>query len=394
MRPAAYVALGLLAACRAPVSVAPRPLALPAAFADSVRSERIGPDVTLHTIVNTKAPWRAYVLDVELTRCNAVQAVKGARTAVGRSTTSALLGSLPASANAIAAVNADFFLFAPPGVPTNAHIERGTLISGPDNRPVFYAGAGDVRGFDTLFVKGTLRSARGTIALNAWNRPAVRTAGVLDARWHVAPDSLVRRRVWRLDPLTRTKHTTGPAFSGRYVVRTWRDADSLVSGDTLLLHLPANAALAPVAGDTVFLDVAIAHRNAAIAGPVLHAVGGRPMLVADSAVARDADTEGQDSFRGLNPRTAMGFDRSGRRLFLAVIDGRRPGNTMGMSLHSTADLLLALGATRGINLDGGGSSALVLRDLATGAQRVVNRPSDNVERAVANGLVVTAKCGR
>jgi hypothetical protein len=38
-------------------------------------------------VVNLAAPWRAYVLEVDL-RCNALQAVKGAPTAVGRLTTS------------------------------------------------------------------------------------------------------------------------------------------------------------------------------------------------------------------------------------------------------------------------------------------------------------------
>jgi exopolysaccharide biosynthesis protein len=54
----------------------------------------------------------------------------------------------------------------------------------------------------------------------------------------------------------------------------------------------------------------------------------------------------------------------------------------------------ALGATRALNLDGGGSSALVLRDLATGRTRVVNTPSDPVERPVGNAMAVRATCVR
>ena len=53
-----------------------------------------------------------------------------------------------------------------------------------------------------------------------------------------------------------------------------------------------------------------------------------------------------------------------------TVDGRQPDTSVGMTLVEAADLLLALGATDGINLDGGGSTTFV----AGGT--VVNTPSD------------------
>jgi exopolysaccharide biosynthesis protein len=164
----------------------------------------------------------------------------------------------------------------------------------------------------------------------------------------------------------------------------------LVRGDTLLLHLaPREAALN--AGDTVQLRLRIVGRT-----PIAprEAVGGRPMLVVDSMVVNDVETEGNAGFRGLNPRSALGLHPGNKRLWLAVIDGRRPGVTMGTTLRQTAELMRALGATQALNLDGGGSSALVLRDLEGGAVRVVNSPSDPTERAVGNALAVQASCQR
>ena len=64
-----------------------------------------------------------------------------------------------------------------------------------------------------------------------------------------------------------------------------------------------------------------------------------------------------------------------------VADGRRAG-VPGPTLPELAALLLELGACTAVNLDGGGSSALWLRD------RVVNQPSDGAERRVANHLAV------
>ena len=83
-----------------------------------------------------------------------------------------------------------------------------------------------------------------------------------------------------------------------------------------------------------------------------------------------------------------------QRLLLAVIDGRQPGYSVGMTLRQTAELLQSLGAQRAINLDGGGSSAMIVRDNATGALRVRNKPSDPTgERQVGNALAVLGVCG-
>jgi exopolysaccharide biosynthesis protein len=64
-----------------------------------------------------------------------------------------------------------------------------------------------------------------------------------------------------------------------------------------------------------------------------------------------------------------------------------------MTLEELARLFLWLGATAAINLDGGGSTAMVAR--LAGGLRVVNRPSDtNGERAVANALALVRSCSR
>jgi exopolysaccharide biosynthesis protein len=82
-----------------------------------------------------------------------------------------------------------------------------------------------------------------------------------------------------------------------------------------------------------------------------------------------------------HPRTAIGWN--GRRLFLVVVDGRQPPWSDGMTLDEMTWLFQRLRATDALNLDGGGSSALVLNG------RVVNRPSDREgERAVGNALAL------
>ncbi|HVX38654.1 MAG TPA: phosphodiester glycosidase family protein [Gemmatimonadaceae bacterium] len=125
----------------------------------------------------------------------------------------------------------------------------------------------------------------------------------------------------------------------------------------------------------------------------LEAVGGRPVLVRDSAIAPEVDTFGQPGFRARNPRTAAGIARGGKRLILVAVDGREYQNA-GMTLREMGALMLALGARDAINLDGGGSTTMVVAEPgAGGALRVVNHPSDKGgERTVGDALAIVRRC--
>lgn len=73
------------------------------------------------------------------------------------------------------------------------------------------------------------------------------------------------------------------------------------------------------------------------------------------------------------PRSAVGFSRDRRYLYFLVIDGRQPGYSVGATLPEEGRELLRCGAYDGFNLDGGGSSTMVIRG-ADGRGVVVNRP--------------------
>lgn len=111
----------------------------------------------------------------------------------------------------------------------------------------------------------------------------------------------------------------------------------------------------------------------AAAGSGLLVVGGKSAVAADDRV--------------LHPRTAAGTDAGRRRLWLAVVDGRQRGYSEGMSLFELAGLMLELGCTEAINLDGGGSSVLLARDEA-GAWQTLNKPSGGSHRPLPVVLAV------
>lgn len=89
-----------------------------------------------------------------------------------------------------------------------------------------------------------------------------------------------------------------------------------------------------------------------------------------------------------NPRTAVGLSRDGSELILLVVDGRQRKLSVGMTLPELAQEMIDAGCYTAMNLDGGGSSVLVLRDPATRQLHVINSPSDHKERSVADVLGV------
>ena len=112
-----------------------------------------------------------------------------------------------------------------------------------------------------------------------------------------------------------------------------------------------------------------------IAGSDLLLSGGKRVLANASAFSTNR-----------HPRTAIGLSDNGKTLVLVVVDGRDAPGAVGMSLGELTDLMQSLGCTDALNLDGGGSSEMIVRDAGSGRLRVLNHPSDGRERAVANVL--------
>lgn len=111
------------------------------------------------------------------------------------------------------------------------------------------------------------------------------------------------------------------------------------------------------------------------------AVAGWPLLITGCTVIEELP--GSDVFtRAPHPRTAVALSESGDTLYLVVADGRREG-IPGPTLPELATFLREeLHACEALNLDGGGSTAMWVEN------RIVNKPSDGVERKVGNHLAV------
>lgn len=113
------------------------------------------------------------------------------------------------------------------------------------------------------------------------------------------------------------------------------------------------------------------------------AIGGGPVLVQNGKLKLTNREElmfvGGEKDR--HPRTAMGYTRDGR-LIILMIQGRFPGLAEGATLEQEARILIALGCTEALNLDGGGSSCM----LVNGKETI--KPSDKEGQRAVPGVFV------
>jgi exopolysaccharide biosynthesis protein len=121
---------------------------------------------------------------------------------------------------------------------------------------------------------------------------------------------------------------------------------------------------------------------------IRHAISGDRMLVLKGEPVEGLDDEVR------HPRTAIGMSFNGRWLYLVVIDGRQPLYSEGATLQELAEILADLGAQYAMNLDGGGSSTMVIAG-EDGMPILLNSPIDNYipgrERPVANHIGIFIK---
>jgi Phosphodiester glycosidase len=109
-----------------------------------------------------------------------------------------------------------------------------------------------------------------------------------------------------------------------------------------------------------------------------------------TAGANVAPPPGSDNLTLVHPRTAVGVTAN-NKLLLMTVDGRQPGFSEGVNLQELANLMLSHGAKDAINLDGGGSTQMVMNYYGDAlAAQVLNTPSDGSERSVGTNLAVFA----
>lgn len=113
------------------------------------------------------------------------------------------------------------------------------------------------------------------------------------------------------------------------------------------------------------------------------ALGGGPMLVKDNMILTQTDLS-------IEPRTGVGMSNDGK-LYFMVVDGRSFYYSNGVTITELGHMLKACGATKAINVDGGGSSTFMIKHPLAEVWQVRNRPSDGTNRPVGNAWMIVSK---
>ena len=350
------------------------------AHARKVSRQRVAPGVIHRVIRHRGVPRVVHVVVADVSGPVALKVGLGAGRLPGAEPTSAI----GRRHRAVAAINGDFFR--PSGRPVGAFASQGALVQTPLAWAANIAFGGGGRsafiGHQDVDVELVARStglARRVAKVNT-GRPygsEVRLYTRYGGRVAPAPRSACSARLIRTGSFTMHPATSEVTANYRvkHVSCRWKRM-SLHRGIVLAARRRGEGAdfIRNLRSDR-------AQRLGWSLGwsRVVETLGGNPVLVRDGEIAWN-NVQGTHPIFNRHPRTGVGLRKDGKVLFVTV-DGRQRRST-GMTLLAFAKLMKSLGARWALNLDGGGSTTMVVRG------RVVNRPSDGYQRAVGSALML------
>ena len=346
---------------------------------DTLVLRRVGPGMTYVRIVAPSVPWSIDVLELDRTNpyldIETVEA-NGLR-AGGYETVSSMAARLDGAAHhVVGAINGDFFIGG--GDTRNAAVVGGQVVrrsaAAPALQPSIGFDAANAVSISKPSVGGALLTPSDTLAITGYNEPR-------------GADALVLYNAFQ-------GPTTGTDAGGTEVVI--RPTGGWIVNDTVEAVVER---VAVGAGDAAIPDGWAVLSGTGGAGDALGRVAegarvrvvatvtpgrrgledlisGRPLLLVGGRrfrIARDPHNSDR------HPRTSIGVNADTSRIYFVTVDGRQ-SSSAGMTNFEVQDFLLSLGITDAIGLDGGGSTAMVIRG------ELANSPS-GAERPVGNGLL-------
>jgi hypothetical protein len=341
-----------------------------------VKTKRIAPGLVFTRIVEKKLPLRTFVLKMDPSHAVTFDVALPGGALGARKTVSAMA----AGNDAIAAVNGDFGSAS--GRPAHPMVVDDQLVqTAPQAGPLFAVRRDEEAAFigkPPLEITATEVGTGTTLAIDRWNEgPPVAgevaayspIGGTLEA----PPDYQCSARLEPLGPEAPDSDAVVQDFA---VAETGCPFDGFGRDDGIVLSAApatdeATHLLAMPIGETVRVRWSFGWNASDV-------IGGMPILVQHG---RNVAPSCSTSFCGRNPRTAVGWTSQGR-LLLVVVDGRRAGWSRGATLREMAEIMRDLGAVDALNLDGGGSTSMVVRG------NVVDKPSDGHERKLTSAVLI------
>ena len=299
----------------------------------------------------------------------------------------------------IGALNGDYFGSGPYGKLADGQIIDGEYVfGGYRNRSSFGMTAEGKPVVDILNFNGELRLAdESTFRILRLNREQANNALVL---YNYYTGNTTRSdntaTEWRLRPLEDITTNTPVLFE---VTAVQRHQGSMTIGpdDYVLTGTGAIAddlyAALEVDNQVHITMMVVPNRHDDLADKqIAELMGGGPRLLTNGKLSTDEfvgfEGFGQNHSGERHPRTGVGFNEDSTIVIFAVVDGRQHFSR-GATMQEMATIMQGLGAWNAINLDGGGSSTLVVRD-----EHKNNHDWSfglGTFRSVANGILAVAE---
>jgi len=351
----------------------------------------LGPGAAYMHEQHEDVPWSIHIVKIDLSQSDLrLTASLGDGAVLVRQTVSSQVAAFdPALGEPLAAVNGDYFEIKNEqyfGCLQGLHIAQGELISGPFNNTFWVDGKGrphigDVApSFTVTWPDGSTMPFH----LNGEPAEVKSEVGSADAMLYTpafGPSTLRKGAVeFVLEPARQGDwpplHINRKCAARVKAVNA--EGDSPIGPRTMILSV-SRAAAEKLPRFKAGAMIALSTAASADLSDAATAMGGGPILLSQGQITPAAAGTAR------HPRTAIGFNRE--HVFLVVVDGRQPALSVGMGHRELAALMLRLGCTEALNLDGGGSSTMWV------AGKIVNSPSDGAERPVGNGLILFRKKG-
>src|SRR5690348_13225015 len=385
-RSASWAAAVVLTACGS-TAIPRQPTGTPY---DSAFSEQVAAGVVHRRLVAMQGPFTINVVEVDLRRRDiAVEAVHAFDSLRGRERPTAMVARVAAGTPVLAAVNADFFDLKT-GENENNQVVNGEILKAV---PVTDSPFDSLHTIHTQF--GMTCSGRPAMERFAFTGavltppPSVAVLPLQAINYRPRGDATVLYTVaYGTTPTDSDSRSTVEAplrFTSRHGdTMFYQSAGAphegggtvLSRGEAVLAGTGAAAEVVRRLGASIGPNnsLRVVGRFTPDRGRLCVLVGGWPRLVLDGRSIADSVDRLEGTFPRFSvtrhPRTGVGFSRDSTILYLFTVDGRSE-SISGMSLAELATLMQSLGVFQGLNLDGGGSTALVLHGV------LANVPSDS-----------------
>lgn len=307
----------------------------------------------------------------------------------GTYTNKATVSQMADRTNAVALVNGDFFTMQLQGVPLGASIIDGDMKSSPAVLTDIWSFGIDEN--NTAFIDSTKFVGKVT----APNGKSYPIDGLNKTFYWYQPSKEYSHesKIQMYDSFWSSK-SRGDKTAGEVLLSEDNVVEQIVYRKNIDMKIPKGKKILQVSGgserfvrenikvgDKVQINTNIEpNRNWKMM------IGGHALLLENGAIKKY--TKDVTSIGGIRARTAVGISNDGKTVYIVSCEGRTK-RSAGLSLNELSQFMLDLGAFKAMNLDGGGSTAMAVRNLGDIKRTRVTNPERNAaERKVVNGLGV------